>query len=219
MAAFIAALDLIAVVAPLNPTIRSARKLCRAYDISPCFNAGPENFHKADIDLKRAANDEDCALAECHWYPGDVDIQIVRPRNMTTNASAMAGLGSDSDFTALTLYTSGTAGRPKAAPLLQSNLQASINSVIESYELRSSGRSILIMSLFHIHGIVAGLPAPLLTGSSVVIPEKGLGPDFWLDFEKHHATWWTATPTHHKVLLSFSMPPKHVQAVGAESLA
>ena len=209
VAAFIAALDLKAVVAPLNPALKQGELSFALESLQVDLLVGPKDFHKSDSDLTRAANDQGCSLAECHWFQGDVSFHIVRRKDVTEKS--MAKPSSDSDFAALLLHTSGTTGRPKSVPLLQSNLQASVNSVIESYGLTASDRSILIMPLFHIHGIVAGLLAPLFAGSAIIIPEKSLGPDFWLDFEKHHATWWTATPTHHKVLLSFSRPPDGIQ--------
>jgi acyl-CoA synthetase (AMP-forming)/AMP-acid ligase II/aryl carrier-like protein len=209
VAAFIAAIDLKAAIAPLNPALKQSEISHTFESLQVDLLIGPRDFHKNDDDLIRAANDQDFALAECCWSENDLVFQIVREQGVRENS--LAGLSSGSDFVALILHTSGTTGRPKAVPLLQSNLRASTNSVIESYGLTASDRSILIMPLFHIHGIVAGLLAPLLAGSAVIIPDKGLGPDFWSDFDKHHATWWTATPTHHKVLLLFLKPPDSVQ--------
>jgi acyl-CoA synthetase (AMP-forming)/AMP-acid ligase II/aryl carrier-like protein len=210
VAALIATMDLKAAIAPLNPALKQSEISLAFESLQVDLLIGPKDFHKNGDDLMRAANDQDFALAECYWSENELVFQIVRERK-GIKENSLAGLSSGSDFVALMLHTSGTTGSPKAVPLLQSNLRASTNSVIGSYGLTPSDRSILIMPLFHIHGIVAGLLAPLLAGSAVIIPEKGLGPDFWSDFEKHHATWWTATPTHHKVLLSFPRPPDSVQ--------
>lgn len=61
------------------------------------------------------------------------------------------------------------------------------------------------MPLFHIHGLVASLLAPLKAGSGVVLPPR-LAPSFWKDFVAHGATWYTATPTMHKIILSYPEP-------------
>jgi acyl-CoA synthetase (AMP-forming)/AMP-acid ligase II len=43
-----------------------------------------------------------------------------------------------------------------------------------------------------VHGLVAGLLAPLLSGSSVVIPTKFSAGSFWKDFVSESCTWYTA---------------------------
>lgn len=63
----------------------------------------------------------------------------------------------------------------------------------------------LIMPLFHVHGLVASLLATLAAGSAAIIPPK-LAPSFWKDFRDHAVTWYTATPTMHRILLSFPAP-------------
>ncbi|CAF9932784.1 MAG: hypothetical protein HETSPECPRED_008454 [Heterodermia speciosa] len=61
------------------------------------------------------------------------------------------------------------------------------------------------MPLFHVHGLVASLLSALKAGSTVIIPPR-LSPAFWKDFIMHSATWYTATPTMHKIILSFQTP-------------
>lgn len=68
----------------------------------------------------------------------------------------------------------------------------------------------LIMPLFHVHGLLASFLATLGAGSAVIIPNR-LAPSFWTDFTTHLATWYTGTPTLHKVLLSFSRPAQMPQ--------
>ena len=57
---------------------------------------------------------------------------------------------------ALLLHTSGTTSRPKGVPLKHENLAAGIQNIIATYALSPDDRSLLVMPLFHIHGIVAG---------------------------------------------------------------
>lgn len=70
----------------------------------------------------------------------------------------------------------------------------------------------LVMPLFHVHGLLCGLLAPLATGGSIVIPPKFSASDFWLDFAAHAANWYTAVPTIHQILLK-SPPPAPVPAI------
>lgn len=63
----------------------------------------------------------------------------------------------------------------------------------------------IIMPLFHVHGLVASFMATLKAKSTVIIPLR-LAPSFWKDFTTYSATWYTATPTMHKIILSFPPP-------------
>ena len=64
----------------------------------------------------------------------------------------------------------------------------------------------LVMPLFHVHGLLAGFLAPLLSGGSVIVPGKFSATEFWRDFNEHKANWYTAVPTIHQILLK-NPPP------------
>lgn len=66
-----------------------------------------------------------------------------------------------------------------------------------------------ILPLFHVHGLVAFLSA-LYSGGSAIVPER-LTPEFWRTVEQHRATWYTATPSVHRVILRF--PPPSAKAL------
>lgn len=114
----------------------------------------------------------------------------------------------DPKFTdiAFVLHTSGTTGRPKAVPLLHSNMIASARNIIGTYKLTEADTSYLVMPLFHVHGLMAGLISPLCSGGSVIIPPKFSAHHFWGQFQKYGATWYTAVPTIHQILLKFPVP-------------
>jgi acyl-CoA synthetase (AMP-forming)/AMP-acid ligase II len=64
----------------------------------------------------------------------------------------------------------------------------------------------LVMPLFHVHGLLAGLLAPLHSGGSVILPLKFSAGTFWQDFITYKANWYTAVPTIHQILLK-NPPP------------
>ncbi|MFN8556529.1 MAG: AMP-binding protein [Dehalococcoidia bacterium] len=70
--------------------------------------------------------------------------------------------GPDDD--ALLLYTSGI-DRPKGVQLTHRNLLASARNVAQSYALTADERSLCVMPLFHVHGLVASVMATLHGGS------------------------------------------------------
>jgi acyl-CoA synthetase (AMP-forming)/AMP-acid ligase II len=64
----------------------------------------------------------------------------------------------------------------------------------------------LVMPLFHVHGLLAGFLAPLASGGSVIVPPKFSASEFWSDFNEYKANWYTAVPTIHQILLK-NPPP------------
>jgi len=71
------------------------------------------------------------------------------------------------------------------------------------------------MPLFHVHGLVASTLATLATGGTVVVPPKFNPLSFWSTVREHGATWYSAVPTIHQVLVSRA---KGSRPEGAEQL-
>jgi acyl-CoA synthetase (AMP-forming)/AMP-acid ligase II len=109
---------------------------------------------------------------------------------------------------ALVLHTSGTTSRPKIVPLRQRNLARSARNIAAALELTASDRSLTVMPLFHIHGIMAGLLAPLAAGGSVICT-PGFDPfkfHRWID--ELRPTYYTAVPTMHQMVLTRAPKPR-----------
>jgi len=119
------------------------------------------------------------------------------------------------DDIALILHTSGTTSRPKRVPLSHANLAKSARNVSETYQLTSADVSLCVMPLFHVHGLVASTLATLFTGGTVVVPPKFNPLSFWSIVRDNRATWYSAVPTIHQVLLSRA---KGSRPSGAEHL-
>jgi acyl-CoA synthetase (AMP-forming)/AMP-acid ligase II len=106
------------------------------------------------------------------------------------------------DDVALFLHTSGTTSRPKGVPLSHANLLASAANVAATYALTPADVSLCVMPLFHVHGLVASTLATLRSGGTVVVPPRFSAGAFWPAVKAHRATWYTAVPTIHQVLLT-----------------
>src|SRR6185295_7850770 len=65
------------------------------------------------------------------------------------------------DDVALVLHTSGTTSRPKIVPLAHKNIAASAANIRKTLALTAQDRGMVIMPLFHIHGLIAALSAPI----------------------------------------------------------
>lgn len=106
-----------------------------------------------------------------------------------------------SDDIALLLHTSGTTNRPKQVPLLHRNLLASARAIVDHYELTDRDLAYCGVPLFHVHGLVGCVIAPLLAGSSVVLPRRFATGTFWRHLLDYPVTWFSAVPTIHQKVL------------------
>jgi acyl-CoA synthetase (AMP-forming)/AMP-acid ligase II len=102
---------------------------------------------------------------------------------------------------ALFLHTSGTTSRPKGVPLTHGNLMASIANIAATYQLTPRDRSLIVMPLFHVHGLIGATLSTLHTGGAVVVPAKFSAGAFWPLVAKYGVTWYSAVPTIHQILL------------------
>lgn len=102
---------------------------------------------------------------------------------------------------ALFLHTSGTTAKPKGVPLTHANLVASMNNIASTYKLTPDDSVLLIMPLFHVHGLMSALLTTLATGGTVILPPqvKFSASKFWHNAAT--ATWVTCVPTIYQVLL------------------
>jgi len=106
------------------------------------------------------------------------------------------------DDVALILHTSGSTARPKLVPLTQRNVAASAGNVCEALQFTSDDRGLNIMPLFHIHGLIAGLLAPLAAGSYVFCPPGFNALKFFGWLSEARPNWYTAVPTMHQTILA-----------------
>src|SRR6266536_134813 len=113
-----------------------------------------------------------------------------------------AAAATTNDDIALILHTSGTTSRPKRVPLSHANLLTSARNVANTYQLTAEDVSLCVMPLFHVHGLVASTLATFETGGTVVVPPKFNPLSFWSIVREQSATWYSAVPTIHQVLLS-----------------
>jgi acyl-CoA synthetase (AMP-forming)/AMP-acid ligase II len=106
------------------------------------------------------------------------------------------------DDVALVLHTSGTTSRPKIVPLSQRNVCTSARNIRATLALTDADRALNVMPLFHIHGLIAGLLAPLSAGGQVCCTPGFDALHFFRWMDEVHPTWYTAVPTMHQTILA-----------------
>jgi acyl-CoA synthetase (AMP-forming)/AMP-acid ligase II len=210
----IARTDRVAMVLPDGPEMATAflgvASAAIAAPLNPRFTAAEVDFYIGDLD-PRAILVEAGSISPVVEIARRRSIPILEATPSTGQAAGLfsltgsAGPAHDlvvaaADDCALVLHTSGTTARPKLVPLTHHKLCVSAGNVAVSLKLTAADRGLHIMPLFHIHGLVAGLLAPLSAGGSVYCTSgldiAALGA--WL--AEAEPTWLTAVPTMHQAI-------------------
>jgi acyl-CoA synthetase (AMP-forming)/AMP-acid ligase II len=177
--------------APLNPSYKEDEFVFYLDDTNArVLLLPPDGAEEA----RRAAGDRVRVIGVTMSDAGEVSLSGVNARRAFDPPSA--------DDIALVLHTSGSTGRPKRVPLAHRNLTISAGNVARSYALTEDDVSLCVMPLFHVHGLVASVLATLATGGTVVVPAKFNPMSFWRVARDYGATWYSAVPTLHQLLLA-----------------
>ncbi|KAF2201997.1 2-succinylbenzoate-CoA ligase [Delitschia confertaspora ATCC 74209] len=202
---FIAASWQRAIAAPLNPAYKQSEFEFYIDDLSSAIALVPKGSFAQDAAAVRAARKYQAAIAECYYNGSEVVLDVKELGKLSGKGDHPIESAQPDDV-ALVLHTSGTTGRPKAVPLTHRNLLRTMKNIQATYQLTIKDRTMLVMPLFHVHGLLAGFLAPLASGGSVIVPLKFSASQFWKDFVEHKANWYTAVPTIHQILLRSPLP-------------
>ena len=206
--AFLAASWQRAIAAPLNSAYRQEEFEFYIDDLKSAVAIVPRGAFEQRGPAIRAAHKYNAAVAECYWNGREVALDI-------KNTGKLSGMGNQAvqkarpEDIALVLHTSGTTGRPKAVPLTHHNLTRTMRNIKATYKLTPEDRTLLVMPLFHVHGLLAGFLSPLFSEGSVIIPPRFSASEFWENFTTYKANWYTAVPTIHQILLR-NPPPSTI---------
>ena len=140
---------------------------------------------------------------------GTVELEVTAAAPSTP---APDGLDADD---AMIMFTGGTTGPPKMVPWTRHNIAGAVDAVIDTYRLTPRDATVAAMPLFHGHGLIAALLATLTSGGSVLLPAAGRfsAHTFADDLEAAGATWFTAAPTIHRILLTHRIPWRRLRFI------
>jgi oxalate---CoA ligase len=209
--------DRVAIVLPNGPEMAAAF-LCVASaatsaPLNPAYKQDEFEFYLEDLKAKALiveAGSESPALRAAEKLGVAVIALTPEPQagggafrlsDSPTGAAARPGPAEPQDI-ALILHTSGTTARPKIVPLAHANIWTSARNIAASLELSAIDRALNVMPLFHIHGLIAGLSAPLSRGGAVFCTPGFNALKFFAEMEEAKPTWYTAVPTMHQAILT-----------------
>jgi malonyl-CoA/methylmalonyl-CoA synthetase len=75
----------------------------------------------------------------------------------------------EGDDPAFIMYTSGTTGRSKGAMLSHNNILATVTALLAAWAWEQGDRLLLVLPLFHTHGLVVGLHCALAAGATTLL--------------------------------------------------
>ncbi|MDF1594864.1 MAG: non-ribosomal peptide synthetase [Acidimicrobiia bacterium] len=182
------------IAAPLNPAFKAAELSFYLEDLRPRLMIVPEDAPEHLVEASR-----DAGVPILRIGPGlkAGSVAIIDTPPTTVGASQSPA----PDDVALILHTSGTTSRPKMVPLTHANLTASAAHVTTTLQLTPDDRVLNVMPLFHIHGLVAALLAPLYSGGSIVATPGYIATQFFDWMTATSPTWYTAVPTIHQSIV------------------
>jgi acyl-CoA synthetase (AMP-forming)/AMP-acid ligase II len=140
----------------------------------------------------------------------------LEPREQRATTPSANGGYAQPDDVSMVLHTSGTTSRPKIVPLSQGNLAASAAHIARTLQFTAKDCGLNIMPLFHIHGLIAGVLAPLSAGSQVFCTPGFNALKFFAWMDEARPTWYTAVPTMHQAILSRA--PKNADVIARHPL-
>ena len=101
----------------------------------------------------------------------------------------------------LLMYTSGTTGQPKGVLLSHANLIAGGENTQLAHDLVPADRALCVLPLYHINGLTVTIMGPLISGGSVVLPQRFSVSRFWPLITQYLCTWFSVVPTQISYLL------------------
>ncbi len=212
--------DRIAVVLPDGPEMATAFltiAACATFaPLNPAFGAEDFEFYLTDLHAKALVLQagQETPAREVARRRGIQVLELVPRLEAEAGVFDLQGMGNAAkvkpghllpaqpEDIALFLHTSGTTSRPKGVPLTQHNLCSSARHIAATLALTSDDRSLSIMPLFHIHGLVGVILSSITAGASVMCPSGFDASRFFGWLEVLRPTWYSAVPTMHQAILA-----------------
>jgi oxalate---CoA ligase len=209
--------DRVAIMLPNGPNMATAfisiASGATAAPLNPSYKADEFEFYMSDLKAKALIVEEGSSSPAVE-VAKKLGMKIIVLRSKHTSGAGAFSLScadlsgdclngfAEPNEVALILHTSGTTSRPKIVPLSQRNVSISSDNIAQTLEFTAHDCGINIMPLFHIHGLMAGLLAPLSAGGRVFSTPGFNALRFFAWMDEATPTWYTAVPTMHQAILT-----------------
>ena len=149
------------VAAPLNPAYTAQEFEFYMRDSDARFVIAPEGDHAC----REAAETVGARVIDARLDARSDGIPtiVLSERGVQLITVADPATAAEGDV-ALFLHTSGTTSRPKGVPLRHVNLMRSTANIAGHYDLSPDDTSLIVMPMFHVHGLIGAVFSTLYTG-------------------------------------------------------
>ena len=182
----------------------------------------PVNTRYRSLELRHMLNDSSARVvltdaagrAEVEKVRGDapaLEIVVELGQSLEADRAAWAGFASGEprpepvqltrDDLALIGYTSGTTGRSKGAMLTHGNFVSNSVALTKAWQWTPRDHLLLVLPLFHMHGLGVGLHGTLVQGSSLTLRRKFDAENVWATMLRGDVTMFFGVPTMYTRLL------------------
>jgi malonyl-CoA/methylmalonyl-CoA synthetase len=111
------------------------------------------------------------------------------------------------------VYTSGTTGKPKGVVTTHAGLRAQVTTLVQAWEWSADDRTLLVLPLHHVHGIVNVLSCALWSGATCEIVPRFDADETWRVIESGRLTLFMAVPTvYSRLIAAYDQAPPERQA-------
>ncbi|CAA0107186.1 putative sulfoacetate--CoA ligase [Zhongshania aliphaticivorans] len=189
---------------PLNPELTSSELNSILSSLSLSAVVTQNELLPHVIGIAKQLNIPQINIVESTQGLSDIQLKC-QPRNKPEPYC-----GDNTKQATLLLHTSGSSSQPKAVPLCETQLVASVDYLCKSLKLTQDDRCYNNLPLFHIGGLLDMLLAPLSQGGNVYLGNNMSSAGFINSLNTFLPTWWQAVPTMiHDVCSQLNSPPEH----------
>lgn len=115
---------------------------------------------------------------------------------------------------ALIVYSSGTTARPKGVVLTHANVAAHVASLTSAWAWTRDDRTLLVLPLHHVHGLVNVLCCAMGAGACCEMPPRFDAGATWARLASGEITVFTAVPTiYHRLIAGWEAAPEGLRRV------
>jgi acyl-CoA synthetase (AMP-forming)/AMP-acid ligase II/acyl carrier protein len=209
----------VAVVMPNGPEMAAAflgvATAATCAPLNPAYRADEFEFYLTDLNAAAVIVDSslDCSVREVAMKLGIPLLEAHADSSRPAGCFSLSGSGlrgnelsrdGSPDDVALLLHSSGTTSRPKLVPLSHANLCASAQNIHQTLRLSGDDKCLVVMPLFHIHGLVGCLLSTLASGASVICSPGFEATKFFGWLRQYRPSWYSAVPTMHQAVMQES---------------
>lgn len=109
----------------------------------------------------------------------------------------------DVEREAMILYTSGTTSKPKGVVTTHKNIEAQVSTLVKAWGWTSSDRTLCVLPLHHVHGIINVMSCALSCGATVEFSHPFSAESIFGTFNKGEVNVFMAVPTIYYKLISY----------------